>query len=173
MKRFSPFVFLLAILAGCSNYPTIDPDFSFNIVRTVNFSIPNAARTGSDTSLIAFGKIDTVNDYDTAGTASYLLRTSEIWRCYLHSNTEGFTLDKLIYARILIGTDTVAYDSIPQFAADPFELSVTKKDITKLMRDTSFKATLQCKFLSAPASSVSITCGMTIVHTAVSKAVSP
>ena len=170
MKRYLHLVFLLAIFAGCSDtYPPIDPDLSFNIVRTVNFQVPNTADTGLDTSLITNGHIDTLNDYDTAGTASYLLRTSEIWRCYLHSNDEGFTLDQLVYARILIGNDTVAYDSIPQYAPDPFELSVTKVDITKLMQDTSFKATLQCKFLTAPTSSVGITCGMTVVYTAVSK----
>jgi len=166
-------VFLMAIFAGCSTYPTIDSYLSFNIVRLVGFSAPNRVTINQDTNLIAVGKIDTLKDYDTAGTAAYLLRTSEIRRCYLHSNTEGFTLDKLVYARVLIGTDTVAFDSIPQFASDPFELTVSKKDITKLMQDTSFKATLQCKFRTAPASPTIITCGMTVVHTAVSKAVSP
>ena len=170
MKRFLLLVFLLAILAGCSDtYPLIDSDFSFNIARSVNFSIPNAADTGSDTSLIAIGYIDTLKDYNTVGTAAYLLRTSEISRCYLHSNDENFTLDQLVYARVLIGTDTVAFDSIPQFAADPFELTVTQKDITKLMQDMSYTVTLQCKFLSTPASPATITCGMTVLNTAVSK----
>ena len=173
MKRYLLLVFLPAILASCSNtYPPIDPDFSFNIVRSVNFQIPNGAGTGLDTSLIVPGHIDTLKDYDTAGTRAYLLRTAEIWRCYLHSNTEGFSLDRLDFARVLIGSDTIAFDSIPQFAADPYELSVTKKDITKLMQDTSFKATLQCKFNTAPTSPVSITCGMTVIYTAASSTLS-
>ena len=34
------------------------------------------------------------------------------------------------------------------------------------MKDTSFTATLQCHLISAPANPTTITCGMTIVHTA-------
>jgi hypothetical protein len=173
MKRYLPLVFLFAISAGCSStYPPIDSDLSFNIARSINFQIPNAADTGLDTSLIAIGHIDTLNDYDTAGTRAYLLRSAEVWQCYLHSNDPGFTIDQLDYARILIGKDTIAFDLVPQGADDPFELAVTKVDITKLMQDTSYTATLQCRFNSAPTQPVSITCGMTVVYTAASSTIS-
>jgi hypothetical protein len=178
-RRYFLLVFFLAILAGCSDYPAIDSYFSFNIARSVDFQVPNTVTINQDTNLIAFGKIDTVKDYDTNGTAAYLLRTSEVTRCYLHSNSEAFTLDQLVYARVLIGLDTIAFDSIhvldsmQQFPTDPFELTVTKKDITRLMQDTSYKVTLQCQFLSAPPSTTTITCGMTVTHTAASTAVLP
>jgi len=180
MKRYFPLVFLLTVLASCSDpYPAIDSNFSFNIARSVDFQVPNTVTLNQDTSLLATGKIDTLKDYGDSGTSAYLLRTSEVTRCYLHSNNEAFTLDQLVYARVLIGSDTIAFDSIHVLDSiqpnptDPFELTVTKKDITKLMQDTSYKVTLQCKFLSVPPSTTTIICGMTVTHTAASTAVLP
>ena len=121
-----------------------------------------------DIILIAHGSIDT-NDYIKNGSSAYLLRTSEVWQLSLQSSDPNFTLDQLGYARILIGTDTVAFDTLPPQSALDTNLVPTKVDITKFMKDTSFTASLECHLLSVPVNPVTITCGMTVVHTSISQ----
>lgn len=156
---------LIALAAGCSDYPPIDPFITFNLDRSVNFSLSNTASINKDTTLTVTGSIDT-NIYVKNTSSSYLLRTSEVWRLSLRSNNPNYTLDQLTYARVLIGVDTIAFDSIPPQSTVDTNLTMTKADITNYMRDTSFTATLQCKLASVPANPTTITCGMTIVHTA-------
>ncbi|MFI5202234.1 MAG: hypothetical protein ACHQNE_07590, partial [Candidatus Kapaibacterium sp.] len=153
-------------------YPPIDPYLTFNIGRSVNFSLSSTENLNQDISLSASSSIDT-NDYIRNESSGYLLRTSEVWRLYLQSNDPSYTLDQLAYARILIGTDTIAFDSIPPQSIVDTSLTVTKVDITKYMRDTSFTAILQCRLKSAPANPTTITCGMTIIHTAVARGLAP
>jgi hypothetical protein len=164
-NRFYFILPVLALIAACSDYPPIDSYITFNIDRSVNFSLSNTAGIGKDTSLIVTASIDT-NEYVKNLSSAYLLRTSEVWRLSLQSNDPNYTLDQLSYARILIGSDTIAFDSIPPQSTVDTNFILTKVDITKYMRDTSFTAQLQCKLLSAPANPTTITCGMTIVHTA-------
>ena len=156
---------LLFVLAACSNLPEIDPYITFNIVRSVDFPLSDTAQAGVDASITVMGTIDTLNDYKSQGSAAYLLHTSRITRLYLHSSDPNFTLDNLVYARVLIGEQVVAMDSNLVSATDT--LSTTGVDITSYMRDTSFLATLQFKLSKAPANPVTITAGMTIVHTAI------
>ena len=166
--RQNHFYFLLltlAFVAGCSDYPPIDPYLTFNIDRSVNFPLSNVASTGKDTSLTVTRSIDT-NDYVKNTSSAYLLRTSEVWRLSLQSNDPSYTLDQLGYARILIGSDTIAFDSMTPPSTVDTNFILTRVDITKYMRDTSFAATLQCKLAKAPSNPTTITCGMTIVHTA-------
>ncbi|HET6399980.1 MAG TPA: hypothetical protein VFH95_01140 [Candidatus Kapabacteria bacterium] len=170
-NRFYLLLPLLALIAGCSDYPPIDPYLTFNINRSANFGLPNTENLNQDINLVATGSIDT-NDYIKNSSSAYLLRTSEVWRVYLQSNDPNYTLDQLTYARILIGSDTIAFDSIPQGTVDT-NFTLTKADITKYMRDTSFTATLQCRLASAPANPTTITCGMTIVHTAIASGLAP
>ncbi len=156
------------MLCSCgTDYPPIDPYFSFNIPHSVDFTISNTASTGKDTTLIASGKIDTGN-YVTNGSSAYLLHTSEVWQLSLQSNDPSFTLDQLGYARILIGADTVAFDTLPPQSTLDTTLVLTKTDITQYMKDTSFTATLGCKLKSVGENPVTISCSMTVIHTAVS-----
>ncbi|HZK76273.1 MAG TPA: hypothetical protein VFD13_05125 [Candidatus Kapabacteria bacterium] len=164
-NRFYFLLPLLAIIAGCSDYPPIDPYITFNIDRSVNFPLSNTENIGQDIGITATGSIDT-NEYVKNTSSAYLLRTSEVWRLSLQSNDPNYTLDKLGYAHILIGSDTIAFDSMTPPSTIDTNFILTKVDITKYMRDTSFTATLQCRPQSAPANPTTITCGMTIVHTA-------
>ncbi len=149
---------------SCGNdYPPIDPYFSFNIPQSVVFSLSNTASTNKDTTLIAVGKIDTMN-YVQDSSSAYLLHTAEVWKLTLQSSN-GFTLDQLGYARILIGTDTVAFDTLPPQSAIDTTLVLTKTDITPYMRDTSFTASLLCRLKSVPENPVTITCNMTVIYT--------
>ena len=171
MSRITPFLLLtlLFILSSCgTDYPPIDPYISFNIDHSVIFSISNTASAKKDTTFTAIGKIDTTS-YIKNGSSAYLLRTSEVWQLSLQSSDPSFTLDQLGYARVLIGTDTVAFDTLPPQATLDTNLVLTKDDITKYMKDTSFTASLQCHLLSAPVNPVTITCGMTVVHTSISQ----
>ncbi|HEX5316469.1 MAG TPA: hypothetical protein VFX22_07460 [Candidatus Kapabacteria bacterium] len=156
---------MLVLIAGCSDYPPIDPYFSFNIDRSVHFSLSNAENLNQNISILTNGSIDT-NDYVKNTSSAYLLRTSEVWRVYLQSNDPNYTLDQLTYARILIGSDTIAFDSMTPPSTIDTNFILTKADITKYMRDTSFTATLECNLQRAPATPTTITCGLTIVHTA-------
>jgi hypothetical protein len=170
VSRKTPFLLLplLFVLWSCgTDYPPIDPYFSFNIPHSVDFTISNTASIGIDTTLIATGKIDT-SDYVTNGSSAYLLHTSEVWQLSLQSSDPGFTLDQLTYARVLIGTDTVAFDTLPPQSTLDTMLTLTKTDITPYMKDTSFTASLGCKLKSVGETPVTITCSMTVIHTAVS-----
>ena len=168
MNRSIPFLlsFILLMLVACSNLPDIDPYITFNITRSVDFPLSNVAQAGVDTAIVVTSKIDTLKDYKQQGSAAYLLHTSKVTRVYLHASDPNFTLDHLVYARVLIGADTIAFDSIPQFTPDTFIMDVTEVDITNYMRDTSFDATLQFKLSKPPSDPVTITAGITIVHTA-------
>ncbi len=137
-------------------------------MRTVTFGLSNSVSLNKDTMLVTTGKIDTINDYTKNQTSAYLLRTSEVWRVYLQSNDPSYTLDNLAYARLLIGTDTVAIDTLPQGSTD-LNFILTKKDVTQFMKDTSFTASLQCNFLSAPKNPTTLTCGMTVIYTALAQ----
>jgi hypothetical protein len=170
VNRITPFFLLplLLVLYSCgTDYPPIDPYFSFNIPHSVDFTISNAASTGKDTAITAIGKIDT-SDYVTNGSSGYLLHTSEVWQLSLQSSDPSFTLDQLSYARVLIGADTVAFDTLPPQSTLDTTLILTKTDITQYMKDTSFTATLGCKLKSVPEAPVTISCSMTVIHTAVS-----
>src|SRR5581483_2286139 len=160
MKRLPLLFLFVAFGVGCSDYPPVDPYISFNTDRSVDFPISNTLSLNQDIRIAAHGSNDT-NDYIKNGSAAYLLRTSEVWRVSLQTSDPNFTLDQLSYARILIGSDTVAFDSIPQGTIDT-SFVLTKADITPSMKDTSFTATLQCKLQSLPADPTTLTCGMTI-----------
>lgn len=147
-----------------TDYPPIDPYISFNLPQTVSFAISNSAGTASDTTLTAIGKIDTL-DYIKNGSSAYLLHTSEVWQLQLESSDPSFTLDQLGYAQVLIGTDTVAFDTLPPQSILDTTLVLTKKDVTPFMRDTSFIASLKCFLKSAPMNPVTITCSMTVIYT--------
>jgi hypothetical protein len=150
---------------SCGNdYPPIDPYFSFNIPQTVSFSLSNTASTNKDTTLIAVGKIDTMN-YVRDSSSAYLLHTAEVWQLSLQSSDPSFTLDQLSYVRVLIGADTVAFDTLPPQSAIDTTLVLTKTDITQYMRDTSFTASLLCHLKSVPENPVTITCNMTVIYT--------
>jgi hypothetical protein len=168
VSRILP-ISLLAILIALSScgtdYPPIDSNISFNLPFTVDFAISNSAVSGNDTTLAAVGKIDTT-EYIRNGTSGYLLRNSEVWKLELQSSDASFTLDQLGFARVLIGTDTIAFDALPPQATLDTTLMLTNKDITPYMRDTSFPASLQCHLKNAPANPVMITCSMTVVYTA-------
>ncbi len=156
---------LLLVLCACgSDYPPIDPYLSFNIDRTVNFALSNFADAGKDTTLIATGSIDT-NDYTKDSSSASTLRTSEVWQLSLLSSDPNFTLDKLGSVRVLIGTDTVAIDTMPPQSILDTTLVLTKTDVAKYMRDTSYTASLECHLLKAPVSPVTITCSMTMIYT--------
>jgi hypothetical protein len=152
-----------AIVAGCSSPPEIDSYITFNIVRTVDFPVSNIASASIDTSVVSHASIDTM-DYQRNESSAYLLHTSKVARIAIRSSDPGFTLDKLAYARVLIGSDTVGFGSGLFGIADT--LAVTGVDITPFVRDTSFKATLQFKLGSAPQQPVTISTDMTIIHTA-------
>jgi hypothetical protein len=159
---------LLLVLSSCgTDYPPIDPYFSFNIPHSVYFIISNTASTNKDTTLTAIGSIDT-DDYIKNGSSAYLLHTSEVWQISLQSSDPSFTLDQLSYARVLIGKDTIAFDTLPPQATLDTNLILTKTDITPYMKDTSFTASLGCKLKSVGETPVTITCSMTVIHTAVS-----
>ena len=159
---------LLVLLWSCgTDYPPIDPYFSFKIPHSVDFTISNTASLNIDTTFIATGKIDT-SDYVTNGSSAYLLHTSEVWRLSLQSSDPSFTLDQLSYARVLIGADTIAFDTLPPQSTLDTTLILTKTDITQYMKDTTFTATLGCKLKSVPETPVTISCSMTVIHTAVS-----
>ena len=168
MNRSASFLLLFALLmlGSCSDLPEIDSYITFNITRSVDFSLSNVAQAGIDTAITVAGKIDTLKDYSAQGSGAYLLHTSKVTRVYLHASDPNFTLDHLVYARVLIGTDTIAFDSIPQFTPATFIMDGTGIDITNYMRDTSFDATLQFKLSKSLPDSVTITAGITIVHTA-------
>lgn len=156
---------LLLVLFSCgTDYPPIDQYTSFNIGRSVTFSIPSAADTGIDTTLIATGSTDT-SQYDKNGTTTALLRTSEVWRVALQSSDPNFTLDQLGTIHLLIGSDTVAFDTMPMGTLDT-NLILTKTDITKPMSDTSFTASLECQLSSHPENPVTISCAITVIYTA-------
>jgi hypothetical protein len=156
---------LLVLLWSCgTDYPPIDPYFSFDIPQSVDFTISNTASLGIDTSLTATGSIDT-NDYIKNGSSAYLLHTSEVWQLSLQSSDPSFTLDQLGDARVLIGTDTIAFDTLPPQATLDTTLILTKTDITPFMKDTSFTASLRCHLHSVPENPVIITCNMTVIYT--------
>jgi hypothetical protein len=170
VSRVLPIFFLpfLLVLVSCgTDYPPIDPYISFNIDRSVDFTLLNTAGVNKDTTLIMTGKIDTMA-YVKNGSSAYLLHTSEVLRLELQSNDPNFTLDQLGFARVLIGADTVAFDSIPMGTIDT-SLTLTKTDVTKYMQDTSFTALLQCHLKSTPENPTTIVCSMTVVHTALSQ----
>ncbi len=170
MNRITPIFLLplLLVLFSCgTDYPPIDPYFSFNIPHSVDFIISNTASLGKDTTITASGSIDT-NDYIKNGSSAYLLHTSEVWQLSLESSDPSFTLDQLSYARVLIGTDTVAFDTLPPQSTLDTNLILTKTDITPYMKDTSFTATLGCKLRSVGETPFTITCSLTVIHTAVS-----
>jgi hypothetical protein len=168
LRRASLFFVLASLLvADCSPFPDINSNNTFNIVRAVNFPISNTISGGTDTSISVATSIDTLNDYGQYQTSAYLLRSSTVTRISLHSSDESFALDNLIYARILIGADTIAFDSIPPFTGATYVMSgLTGTDVTPYLRDTSFTSTLQFKLAKAPSNPVTVTATMTIVHTA-------
>jgi hypothetical protein len=163
-NRFYFLLPLLAFIAGCSDYPLIEQTLTFNIDRSVPFSISNLASINTDTSLMAMASIDT-NDYVKNSSSAYLLKSAQVGRLYLSSSDPSFTFDQLSYARILIGVDTIAMDTLPQGVIDT-NFVLTHTDITKYMQDTAFTATLQCSFKAVPENPVTITCGMTVIYTA-------
>ena len=166
MRTISYFLFLplIAFIAGCADFPPIEQTLTFNIDRSVSFSFPSAVSLNKDTSLIAIGQVDT-NAYTDSLSAGYLLKTAQVGRISIATSDPNFTLDKLGYMRILIGTDTVGIDTLPQGTTDD-NFILTHADITKYMRDTSFAATLQCTVLAAPQNPVTLNCTMTVIYTA-------
>jgi hypothetical protein len=88
-----------------------------------------------------------------------------VWQLSLQSSDPSFTLDHLSYARMLIGTDTVAFDTLPPQSTIDTTLVLTKTDITQFMRDTSFTASLLCRLKSVPENPITITCNMTVIYT--------
>lgn len=167
MKILSFALLLFGILSssGCDTLP-IDPYITFNIERSASFQVPTTS-AGVDTSVSTIVPIDTNKDYTKANrSAAGLLRTSEVTRVVLHSTDPNFTLDRLVYARLMIGTDTVAFDSIPTGTGTDFALPTRKVDVTAFMKDTSFVSTLGYRFLQPSTAPVTITASMTIVHTA-------
>ncbi len=158
---------LLLVLVSCgTDYPPIDPYISFNIDHSVDFVIANSASDNNDTTLTATGSLDT-GDYVKNGSGAFLLRTSEVWRLSLASSDPSFTLDRLGVIHVLIGTDTVAFDTLPPQATLDTNLMLTKMDITKYMKDTSFPASMECHLQSVPENPVTITCSMTMIHTSI------
>ena len=164
----APRIFLCAALlalVGCSSsLPAIDPYITFNLVRTVAFPISSSEMAGVDASVTVSGKIDSLNDYMKNHTHTDQLKTSVVTLINLTSSDPAYTLDHLIYARLLIGTDTIGMDSTLFTTTDA--LTVTHKDITSYMRDTSYPATLKYKLTSVPTNPVTITATMTVIHTA-------
>lgn len=161
-------IFASAIIAGafagCSDYPPIDSSFSFNITRSVTFSLSNAATLNIDTSLSASAAIDT-NAYVDSESAAYLITEAQVGSISIQLSDPNYTLDELGPIAVLIGTDTVATDTLPQGTIDT-TLTLTHADISKYMRDTSFTATLDCKLQRARESPISLSCNMTIIYAA-------
>jgi len=162
MRRFPAIIVVLLGLAACSDLPPIDSSISFNIVRNADFVTASGISLGIDTSIVAHIKIDTNKDYATNKTAAYLLSSSRIMRFVLTSN--DLLLDNLLFARVLIGTDTVA-DSIEIRTSSEIRLHATGKDVTKYMQGTAFDAVLQFR-LQNNANPGTINASMTVVHTA-------
>ncbi len=162
VRNFIAFL-ALAILTGCSSPPEIDPFISFNIVRSVDFPVSNVATSAIDTSITIHASLDTT-EYNRDESSAYLLHTSRVARITLRSSDPGFTLDHLAYARVLIGGDTVGFGNI--FVGTQDTLAVTQVDVTPLLRDTSYSATLQFKLNSTPQQPITLTAEMTIIHTA-------
>lgn len=154
----------LAILAGCADYPPIDPSFSFNIERAVQFSLASTAALHTDTSLVASAPIDTAAYVDSESSA-YLITHAEVGRIYLTSSDPNFTLDALGPIAILVGADTVATDTLPQGTVDT-NFTLTHADISKYMRGTVLNASLRCNLQSAPKDTVALRCGMTVIYVA-------
>ncbi len=165
MQRIHFFLFLavIVLVAGCADYPPIEQTETFNIDRSVQFSLSNLTPINKDT-FVATGTIDT-NAYVDSLSGSYLLKTAQVGRISLISSDPTFTLDQLGVIHILIGADTVAMDSLPQGTVDT-NFTLTGIDITKYMRNTSFPATLACNLQSVPKTGVILNCGMTIIYTA-------
>lgn len=155
---------ILAISAGCSDYPPIDSSFSFNINRSVAFALNNSAMLRRDTSLRASAPIDTAAYVDSESSA-YLITHAEVSRIYLSSSDPNYTLDAIGPIAIMIGSDTIATDSLPQGTVDT-NFTLTHTDIAKYMRNTSFTATLKCNLQTAPKDTVSLNCGMTVTYVA-------
>jgi hypothetical protein len=162
MRQIPTLLVLLLAFAACSDLPPIDTSISFNIVRNANFVAANGVPAGVDTSIIAHISIDTNKDYATNKTAAYLLTSSRITRLVLTSN--DVSLDNLLFARVLIGADTIA-DSIESRTSNEIRLHTTGNDITKYMQDTAFDAVLQFR-LQNNANPGTINASMTVVHTA-------
>lgn len=161
----SAFWLLIPFLAGCSNLPTVDQYFTFNGVRTVDFSISNSIEPGVAASVTVYGRIDTVKEYQQNGTAAYLLRTAKVTRIQLVSSDPTFNLSNLTYATLLIGADTIA-DSLYQNDAGEFMLTATGRDVTAHVRDTSYAATLNFSLRSAISTPVTVRAYLTFVNTA-------
>ena len=162
--RLLLFTALLAVVGCGSSLPAIDPYISFNLVRTVAFPISNTETAGIDASITVHGSIDTVNDYMKNHTHTDQLKTSQVALIQLSTSDTSYTLDHFVYARLLIGTDTIGMDSTLFGAMDT--MTVTHTDITPYMRDTTYPATLQYKLVSAPTNPITITATMTVIHTA-------
>ena len=161
----SAFWLLIPFLAGCSDLPTVDQYFTFNIVRSIDFPLSNTIAIGKDTSLMAFGTIDTVKDYQQNGTATYLLRSSKITRIQLVPSDPSFNLRNLSNARLLIGPDTVG-DSIYVNSQGEFLINTAGRDVTTLVRDTSYTTTLEFSLRNPIVNPVTLTTYMTFVNTA-------
>ncbi len=167
IKSLRASIILIAIVAlgGCSNLPTVDQYFTFNVVRSADFSITNAIVPGSAASITASGRIDTVKEYQQNGTSAYLLRTAKVTRIQLVSSDPTFNLSNLTYATLLIGADTIA-DSLYQNDAGEFMLTATVRDVTAHVRDTSYAATLNFSLRSAISTPVTVRAYLTFVNTA-------
>ena len=152
-------------ISGCDSLP-IDPYETFNIVRSADFDLASSAVTGKDTSLTATVAIDTVKDYSTNNhTTASLLKSSEVTRVILHSSDPAFSLDHFVYASLVIGADTVAFDSIPAGTGQDFPLTPKNVDVTRYLRSSSFTAALDVKLASPVSQPVTVTATFTIVHT--------
>ncbi|MDP4199108.1 MAG: hypothetical protein Q8902_06020 [Bacteroidota bacterium] len=158
------FIIVLAV-GGCSDLPTVDQYFTFNVVRTVDFSIPNSIMPDKDTGISATGKIDTTKDYQLNGTAAYLLRSAKITRIQLVPSDPTLSLSNLSYARLVIGMDTVG-DSMYVNDKGEYLLNTAGRDVTQHVRDTSYSATLYFSLRNPISSPATITTYLTFVNTA-------
>lgn len=150
-----------ALFCACSDLPTIDSFFTFNIVRTPSFTIPAEITPGVESAVDIDSTIDTSRDYGSQGTSAYLLNTSKVTRVDFEPKS---ALNNFEYLLLLIGPGTVAIDSLSTGVPDTVRL--TGLDVTSFMRRSSYHARLLFKLRSALTAPVTITAYTTIVHTA-------
>ncbi len=164
LKSVFALPFLLLILSCGTDYPPIPQTIGFSIDRTAPFSLASSVTPDKDTTLLSFDTIDT-SAYDKQGTTTPLLQNAEVWKLTLQSSDPNYSLDKLGAITILIGSDTIGFDSMPSGTIDT-TLTLTKTDITKIMQETTFTASLECHPIKSPSNPVNIICAMTVVYSA-------
>jgi hypothetical protein len=122
VKRIWAIILLAAVGWSCEELG-VDPRFAFDTVLAPQFVLPSGIASGTDTSFQARVWFDTASmagQLRGAGQSGAEGDSSYVTRIELQSGTASWNLGNISAATVMVGADTLAFATLPDFAGSSF-----------------------------------------------------